>query len=154
MKINNKKEVAIALNLFFFIILLDIVFLIIPKKILPISQVFLYSSFLIVLIFSLWRILTLKIFSMEVSEHIFTIKYRHPLSKVHQPALEVPLQKVASLQTEKGVINYILIIGVNTRKGIRNFYYRLGRLPENQNEKFKKISEFIASSRLNNEIKI
>lgn len=153
MKINNKKEVAIALYLFFFIILLDIIFLIVAKKILAISNVFLYSSFLVVLIFSLWKIITLKIFSMEVSEHIFTIKYRHPLSKVHQPVLEIPLQKVTSLQTEKGIINYILIIGVNTRRGIRNFYYRLGRLPENQNENFRKISEYISSSCLNNEIK-
>jgi len=153
MKINNQKEVAIALYLFFFIILSDIVFLIVAKKIFAISHIFLYVFFLIVFLFSLWRILTLKIFSMEVSEHIFTVKYRHPLSKFRQPVLEVPLQKVTSLQTEKGIINYILIIGVNTRKGIRNFYYRLGRLPENQNEKFKKISEFIASSRVNNEIK-
>jgi len=152
MKINNRKEVAKALYLFFFIILLDIVFLIVAKKILTLPKILLYSSFLVILIFSLWRIATLKIFSMEVSEHIFTIKYRHPFSKIHQPVLEVPIQKIISLKAEKGIINYVLVIGVNTRKGIRNFYYRLGRLPENQNEKFKKISDFIASSRFKNEI--
>ncbi len=151
MKINNRKEVAISLYLFFFIILLDIMFLIVAKKIFAISPILLYSLFLVVFAFSLWRIITLKIFSMEASEHIFTIKYRHPLSKVHQPVLEVPIQKVISLKAEKGVINYILVISIISRKGIRNFYYRLGRLPENQNEKFRKISEFIASSRFKSE---
>ena len=152
MKINNRKEIAFAMYAFFTLIILDIIFLVFATKIFQISKLFLYGSFLVIFIFSLWKIINLKIFSMEVSEHICTVKYRHPLIKVRQPALEVPLQKVISLKTEKGIINYILVIGINTRRGIRNFYYNLGRLPENQNDKFKKISEFIASSRIKSEV--
>ena len=152
MKINNKKEIAIAMYGFFLLILADLAFLVFAKKMFAISNLYLYSSFLAILLFCIWKIVTLKIFSLEVSEHIFSVKYTHPLVKSRQPALEVPLQKVISLKTEKGVMNYIMVIGINSRRGIRNFYYRLGRLPENQNEKFKKISEFIASSRMTTEV--
>lgn len=137
---------------FFLLILVDLVFLVFAKKIFVISNLYLYGSFLSLLLFCIWKIVTLKIFSLEVSEHIFSIKYTHPLVKSRQPALEVPLQKVVSVKTEKGVMNYIMVIGINSRRGIRNFYYRLGRLPENQNDKFQKISEFIASARTQPEV--
>ena len=152
MKINNKKEIAIAMYGFFLLILVDLVFLVFAKKIFVISNLYLYGSFFTLLLFCIWKIVTLKIFSLEVSEHIFSIKYTHPLVKSRQPALEVPLQKVVSIKTEKGVMNYIMVIGINSRRGIRNFYYRLGRLPENQNDKFQKISEFIASARTQPEV--
>ena len=152
MKINNKKEIAIAMYGFFLLILVDLVFLVFAKKIFVISNLYLYGSFFTLLLFCIWKIVTLKIFSLEVSEHIFSIKYTHPLVKSRQPALEVPLQKVVSVKTEKGVMNYIMVIGINSRRGIRNFYYRLGRLPENQNDKFQKISEFIASARTQPEV--
>jgi len=152
MKINNKKEIAIAMYGFFLLILVDLVFLVFAKKIFVISNLYLYGSFFTLLLFCIWKIVTLKIFSLEVSEHIFSIKYTHPLVKSRQPALEVPLQKVISVKTEKGVMNYIMVIGINSRRGIRNFYYRLGRLPENQNDKFQKISEFIASARTQPEV--
>lgn len=152
MKINNKKEIAIAMYGFFLLILVDLVFLVFAKKIFVISNLYLYGSFFSLLLFCIWKIVTLKIFSLEVSEHIFSIKYTHPLVKSRQPALEVPLQKVVSVKTEKGVMNYIMVIGINSRRGIRNFYYRLGRLPENQNDKFQKISEFIASARTQPEV--
>lgn len=154
MKINNQKEIAFAMYGFFVLIFLDILFLFLAKTIFVIPKLVLYGIFLVILVFSIWRIITLKIFSLEVSEHICTVKYRHPLMNLRQPVLEVPIQKVISLKAEKGVINYILIIGVNTRRGIRNFYYRLGRLPENQNEKFKKISDYIASARFKSEISL
>lgn len=137
---------------FFLLILVDLAFLVFAKKMFAISNMYLYGSFFTILLFCIWKIVTLKIFSLEVSEHIFTIKYTHPLVKSRQPALEVPLQKVISIKTEKGVTNYIMVIGINSRRGIRNFYYRLGRLPKNQNEKFKKISEFIASARTQPEV--
>lgn len=152
MKINNQKEIALAMYGFFFLILLDILYLFLAKTIFVIPKTVLYSTFLVILIFSIWRIVTLKIFSLEVSEHICTVKYRHPLMKLRQPVLEVPIQKVISLKTEKGLINYILVIGIVTKRGIRNFYYRLGRLPENQTDKFNKISEFIASTHTKTEI--
>lgn len=152
MKINNQREIAIAMYGFFLLILLDLIFLFLAKTIFIIPNTVLYSTFLVILCFSIWRIVTLKIFSMEVSEHICTVKYRHPLMKFRQPVLEVPLQKVISLKTEKGVVNYILVIGIITKRGIRNFYYRLGRLPQNQPDKIKKITEFIASSRIKTEV--
>lgn len=151
MKINNKREIALAMYGFFVLILMDILFLLFAPKIISISKLVLYTIFFAVFLFSLWRIVTLKIFSLEVSEHIFSVKYRHPLLQLRHPVLEVPLQKVISLKTEKGVVNYIMVIGINTKRGIRNFYYRLGRLPENQNDNFKKISEFVASSRISSE---
>lgn len=152
MKINNQKEIAIAMYGFLVLIFLDILFLFLGKTIFAIPKLTLYGTFSVILIFSIWRIATLKIFSLEVSEHICTVKYRHPLMNLRQPVLEVPIQKVISLKTEKGLINYILVIGIVTKRGIRNFYYRLGRLPENQNDKFRKISEFIASTNVKTEI--
>lgn len=152
MKINNRKEIAIAMYGFFLLILVDLAFLVFAKRMFAISNLYLYGSFFTILLFCIWKIVTLKIFFLEVSEHIFTIKYTHPLVKSRQPALEVPLQKVISIKTEKGVMNYIMVIGINSRRGIRNFYYRLGRLPKNQNEKFKKISEFITSARMQPEV--
>ncbi|MBV6881426.1 hypothetical protein NG800_016005 [Epilithonimonas ginsengisoli] len=110
MKINNKKEIAIAMYGFFLLILVDLVFLVFAKKIFVISNLYLYGSFFSLLLFRIWKIVTLKIFSLEVSEHIFSIKYTHPPVKSRQPALEVPLQKVVSVKTEKGVMNYIMVI--------------------------------------------
>jgi hypothetical protein len=57
---------------------------------------------------------------------------------------EVPLRKVIFLKVEKGIINYIMIISINTKRGMRSFYYRLGNLPEHQGDKFKKMSDLIS----------
>lgn len=133
---------------FLFLLLLDLILLIFSFKISFISDEFVYVFFALIFGFCVWRIAILKIFSMEVSEHIFSVKYRHPLLQDNHPVLELPLEKVISLKTEKGVINYILLISIRSRKGIKSFYYRLGKLPENQSGKFKEISNFIHSTRM------
>ena len=143
MKINNRGEIRIAMYLFFFIILLDIAYLIVGEKIWAISPLILYSTFSIIFIFTIYKLMTLKIFSMEVSEHIISVKYMHPLLKKRHPVLEVPLHKVVALRTTKGIITYILTISINTKRGIKNFYYNIGQLPENQIEKFRAISDFV-----------
>ena len=146
MKINNRREIRISMYLFFFIILLDIAYLIAGKKIWAISPVILYSTFLLIFIFTVYKLMTLKVFYMEVSQHIISVKYMHPLLKKKHPVLEVPLRKVFALETTKGIITYILTISIHTKRGIKNFYYNIGQLPENQIEKFRAISDFVKTS--------
>lgn len=133
---------------FVFLLILDLILMFFLTKFSSISDEYLYVFFALIFIFCIWQIATLKIFSMEVSEHIFSVKYRHPLIQKRHPVLELPLEKVISLKTEKGLINYILLISIKSRKGIKNFYYNLGKLPENQSSKFKEISNFIHSTRM------
>ncbi|MBP6577739.1 MAG: hypothetical protein KA796_02280 [Chryseobacterium sp.] len=147
MKINNRKEVTLKLYGFFFLLLLDLLFLILSQQFFPSSEEFYYTSFVIIFIFCMWRIIKLKIFSLEVSKHILSVKYRHPLAQNRQPVLELPLHKVIAMKTEKAVINYILSISISSRKGIKNFYYRLEQMPENQPEKYNQIAEFIKTSK-------
>lgn len=153
MKINNWKAVAIAMYGFFFLILMDILFLAFSKQFFNLNKTTLYGCFLVILIFSLWQIIKLKSFSIEVSEHIFSLKYNHPLFRSQQPSLEVPLSKIISLKTEKGILNSILIISVNTKRGIRNFYYDVGKLPSTEPEKFKNLLDFMTDSYFSNDNK-
>ncbi|WP_028122379.1 hypothetical protein [Epilithonimonas tenax] len=149
MKINNQKEIATAMYGYFLLILLDILCLLFLNKFIPISKTTLYGCFFGILIFSIWRLVKLRRFSLEVTEHIFSVKYTHPLMKSRQPILEVPIQKIISLRSEKEIINYILIVSINTKRGIRNFHYDIGQLPENQFDKFKSISEFVKTVHFN-----
>lgn len=146
MKINNEKEIAFAMYGFLLLIILDLPFVIFAEKFLNIDQSTVYVIFLVILIFSVWKIFTLKTFALEVSEHIFSVKYSHPLFRSRHAALEVPLRKVISIKTEKGFINYILIISINTKRGIRNFYYRIGQLPESQFDKFTNTIDMVKTS--------
>ncbi|PZU82800.1 MAG: hypothetical protein DI529_13665 [Chryseobacterium sp.] len=146
MKINNRKEIAVALYGFSMIVLLDILFVLFGKPIFKIDKTILYGLFITVFIFCIWRLWTLKIFSLEVSEFLLSVKYKHPFSNLNRPVLEIPTNKVISFTVEKGIINYILIINIKSRRGIRSFYYRLGKLPEHQAEKFKQMTDFISES--------
>lgn len=148
MKINNKKEVVYTMYGFLFLMILDLAVLTFSRKFSASIDEYLYILISLIFGFCVWRIAILKIFSMEVSEHIFSVKYRHPLLQNHHPVLELPLEKVISIKTEKGILNHILLISIKSRKGIKNFYYRLGKLPENQPGKFKEISNFIHSSKM------
>ena len=130
---------------FLFIILLDIVFLLFGKKFFAIDDIVLYSFSIAVFILCVWRIATLKSFSLDVSEQIISVKYSHPLSRVRRPVLEVPLYKVVSMNTEKAILHHIMVIGILTKKGIRNFYYRIGNLPSNEAEKLKRIKDLITT---------
>lgn len=130
---------------FLFIILLDIVFLLFGKKIFAIDNIVLYSFSIAIFILCIWRITTLKSFSLDVSEQIISVKYSHPLSRVRRPVLEVSLYKVVSMNTEKAILHHIMVIGILTKKGIRNFYYRIGNLPSNEAEKLKRIKDLITT---------
>jgi len=151
MKINNRKEIAIAMYGFFLLIILDILFLIFAIQFLKISKMAIYGCFLVILVLALYNLIKLRNFSLEVSEHIFSVKYGHPLLKNLHPVLEVPIHKIISLKTEKGIIAYILIISVSTKRGIRNFYYKIGQLPENQFERFKEITDSVKDTHINNQ---
>jgi len=144
MKVNNRREIALAMYGFFLLLIVDILFLIFAAKFWKIDKASLYGIFLIIFLFSIWRISLLKTFSLEVSEHILSVKYKHPLAHNHNPVLEVPLQKVMFYRIEKGLLNYIMIININTRRGMKSFYYRLGTLPKSEASKFSKMSDFIS----------
>lgn len=133
---------------FFLLLVLDILFLIFAKQFIVVSKAVLYSTSLLILLFCVWRLAMLKTFSLEVSEHILSVKYEHPLSHIHHPVLEVPLQKVLFFKVEKGIVNYFMVININTKRGMRSFYYRIGNLPEKNTEKLENISNFIKRSRM------
>lgn len=146
MKINNRRQTAIAMYGLFLIIVLDILFLIFAQHFFKISKTVIYTTFLVIFIFSVWKIVNLKSISLEVTEHIFSVKYNHPLFTVRHPVLEVPLYKIISVKTERELINYILIISIRTKKGIRNFHYGVGQIPKDQQSKFQTISDFVQTS--------
>lgn len=148
MKINNKREVFLAMYGLVFLIILDLVLLTFAKKLSPGLNMYFYIIVALIFGFCIWRIAKLKVFALEVSEHIFSVKYRHPFINRDYPVLELPLEKIISVQTKKGILNYILLISIRSKKGIKNFYYNLGKLPENQSGKFREISNFIRSNRL------
>ncbi len=128
---------------FLFIIILDLLLLLFAKKIFAIGDMTLYSVVVAVLIACIWRLVTLKSFSVEVSEQIISVKYGHPLSQIRRPVLEVPLNKVVTIKTEKAILHHIMVIVINTKRGIRSFYYKIGNLPSNEAEKFEKIKDLI-----------
>lgn len=144
MKISNRREIVLAMYGFLLLIIADILFLIFANNIPILDNETTYAIFLAILIFSVWRITLLKTFSLEISEHILSVKYRHPLAKKNNPVLEVPLHKVMHYQMEKVMLNNFITININTRKGLKHFYYKIGSLPKSEVSKLEKISDFIS----------
>lgn len=145
MKISNRKEITISMYLLFILILLDITLLFFAKKIASLPNYINYIIFSAVFTFSIWKLAGLKIFMMEVTDHIISIRYNHPLLDLRKPVLEVPLQKVVSFETEKILMSYVLIVAINTKKGTRKFYYKIGNLPQYEQEKLRIISTILKS---------
>src|SRR6218665_1981360 len=145
MKINNRRKTILAMYGLLFLILLDLVFLIFAEQIFKIDDMVIYCSCAIIFVLVLWRLITIKFISVEVSEHIISVKYGHPFSQIRKPVLEVPLHKVISLKTKKGIMDHMLLIGINSRRGIRNFHYKIGNLSKSEAEKITNIKEFIKS---------
>ncbi|SHJ94118.1 hypothetical protein [Epilithonimonas mollis] len=145
---DNKKEASAMMYGFFLLIAADILFLIFAKKKLEIPAQFLYSIFLIIFAFCIWKIATIRILSLEVSEHVLSVKYNHPWTTVRRPALEIPMYKVASFKIEKTLIDYKLIVTIKTRKGLRSFFYKAGILYGNNVIKLNHIAKSVRSSRL------
>jgi len=147
-KMSNTKETSAMMYGFLLLILADIVFIIFAETIFDVEDQILYGIFMLILLFSVWRIIKLRTFSLEASQHVLSVKYHHPLTRSKKPVLEVPLQKVLSFNIEKGMMDNDLVISIKTRKGIRSFSYNMGAIPEKNIEKLNYISEFIHSSRM------
>lgn len=141
MKISNQSQVRLLLCSYLILLLIDIAFLKFGSLVITINPSALYSVFAIVALFLIWRISLLKTFVLETTEHIFSIKYGHPLSGDLKQVIEVPLQKILFLKTDKGIINSFLIVSINSKKGMKNFYFRMGILNQKQTEALKAISK-------------
>jgi len=146
MKITNRKEITISMYLLFSLILLDITLLFFAKKIAGSPNYINYTIFSAVFLFSLWKLVGLKIFMMEVTDHIISIRYNHPLLDLRKTVLEVPMQKVVSFEIEKILLSYIVIVAISTKKGTRKFYYKIGNLPQYEQEKFRRISAILKAA--------
>lgn len=144
---SNTKETSAMMYGFLLLILADIVFIIFAETIFEEDQI-LYGIFMLILLFSVWRIIKLRSFSLEASQHVLSVKYHHPLTRSKKPVLEVPLQKVLSFNIEKGMIDNDLVISIKTRRGIRSFSYSMGAIAEKNIKKLNYISEFIHNSRM------
>ena len=150
MKINNRKNIRLMMYSFFFILFVDILCLALVEIFSTVHNYFLYLVFFAVFVITIWRILILKTLSIEISEHILSIKYSHPLSRTpDRPVLEVPLQKVRSGKIRKNIFSYFLIVNINTKRGIRSFYYRLSILSCKQIDDLRKALDSIISYREN-----
>lgn len=140
MKINNRKITSLLMYGLFCVLILDIASFIIIKKILDLDYWFLFGFLCLIFILAVWQFITLKVFSVEVSEHIISIKYNHPLGrKPNLPVLEVPLQKVISYKIEKGMINDFFMINIDASRGVKTFYYRLNLFTRDQQEGFHQV---------------
>jgi hypothetical protein len=143
MKLGNKKAISTMVYCLFFILSLDMVIGIVG---LLSGWKAVFFSCIVVLVFTVWRLFKLRYFQLEISEHIISIKYKHPFSKLFNvPVLEVPIQKVQSWKIEKGLGCCFLIIKINTRRGTKGFYYRLGSLSRKQINDFKKTLDSLKS---------
>lgn len=126
------------------ILFFDMLCLAFIGKIPNVNHTVLYGCLLIIFVLTVWKIIMVKKISIEISEHILSIKYNHPLSrKLNFPVLEVPLHKVTSCKIEKGTINYFLLININTKRGTKRFCYNLGILSQEQCAHLKKALDFI-----------
>ena len=101
MKVNNKKNIQITLYLLILLLLFSILLTGIFYIVIPVN----YGITIFVLlisILSLLKLIMLKTFSIEVSEHFISIKQTRLVSKrIEFPTLEVPLQKGFSFKIKK-----------------------------------------------------
>lgn len=144
---SNKKETAALMYGFLFLILSDIIFLIFGKTFFHIENQLLYCIFILVLVFSVWRIIKLRIFYLEASSHVLSVKYYHPLRDKKKPVLEVPLHKVISLKIERKIMETKLNLNIKTRKGIRTFSYHIGTFAPGNNQSLETIEKLISDSK-------
>ncbi|MDP9956107.1 hypothetical protein J2X97_001744 [Epilithonimonas hungarica] len=149
MKINNRRKTILAVYGFSFILLLDFIFLFFADRFLKMNDTTLYVICFIIFLLASWRLITLKLFSLEITEHIISVKYGNLFSQLKRPVLEVPLQKVVSLKIDKEIMDRILLISIKSKRGIRNFHYRIGSISNTEAEKFEKIKNIIKASSIN-----
>lgn len=148
MKLNNRKKVVVTMYLFIIIIVLDILFILSSKYFSIIDKKLLYIIGSLLLIFSIKKLIYLRATSIEVSNHIISVTYGHPLYKIRKPVLELPLRKVLSLKIEKIGLQNVATITIRTKKGVRHFRYSLGTLSSDDVKKLSKIKEFINTSNI------
>ncbi|KFC18001.1 hypothetical protein [Epilithonimonas lactis] len=146
MKLSNQKTTKMIMFGLFCILFLDIAFMIIAK-VLDVDHIILDLISYLILILGIWRIMRLKVFSVEISQHVLSIKYSHPLGKkTNIPVLEVPLEKVSSYKIERGIVSNFLILNIKTNRGKKSFYYQLGILKEKEYSRFRNIFNSIKSN--------
>lgn len=94
------------------------------------------SSFPCAILLLIYRLSLLRYFKMDVSETILSVKYNYPVGLYHRgPVLEIPIEKLSSFIIEKGIFSNFLILSIKTKRGIRNYYYRLGVLKKQKIDK-------------------
>lgn len=141
MKVSNQTQIRLLLCGYLILLLIDIVFLKFGSIVIAVNQSLLYTVFALTALFIIWRISLLRSFELETTEHIFSIKYGHPLSGELKQIIEVPLQKILFLKIEKGLINNFLIVSINSKKGMKNFYFRTGLRTDKELETLKTITK-------------
>lgn len=139
-KVSNKKKTIIVTYCLFCILAIDLLCLLFINKMQQASGTLLCVSLLLIFGLILWRIVYTKAFSIEVSEYLISIKYGHPFSKaLNFPVLEVPFEKVASYRIERGFVDHYLIVNIQSKRGKKSFYFRVGILYGKQTERLKKV---------------
>jgi hypothetical protein len=87
----------------------------------------------------------LKYFRIDVSDSLISIKYRHPtILSIRDPVLELPVQMVSYCKIEKGILSSFLVLKIDTKRGFKKFYYKLGFLDEAQLDRIKNILNCLA----------
>ncbi|WP_139166573.1 hypothetical protein [Epilithonimonas hungarica] len=92
----------------------------------------------------IWKLIRFKIVILDISEHIVSIKTRHPFSRsINFPQMEVPLHKIFSCHLKDELLTTFLIVNIHTKNNVRSFYYKLGILSGKSANDFKKVLEIL-----------
>ncbi len=131
MKINNKQNVRKTLSWIIVLILLDVlVFL--GMIMFDIKKKMLLLIPLLFFLLSIWRILSIRVFNIEITEYILVIKYHHPILNDLHPVLELPMSEIYYCLIENSMNMIFFKVAINKRDKYRTFWYRLDVINQDQ----------------------
>jgi len=128
----------------FFALFLDILLVISSKIVLGHMDELIVGTGILFCVLILWRLSRLKIVTLDISEHIVSVKITHPFSRgISFPQLEVPLYKIFSCHLKGDLLTTFLMVNIHTKNNVRSFYYDLGFLSKKSTDDFKKALEIL-----------
>lgn len=91
-----------------------------------------------------YRFSLLRHINFRISDSIICIRLRYPLaSRSRASVLEFPINKILSCKVERGIISSFLMLKIDTQRGVKNRYYKLGFLDKAQLDKIQIILNFL-----------
>ncbi len=132
-KFINKQQTAI----FFWSISILILLVVIAyeKLIAKNHSIFIYITLCLLAGICLYKLLSLRYFSIEITHHFISINYMRPFYRgMKYPALEIPIDQIISYKIEKITITYYLHLTIKTKTTPKKFSYKIGYLNSKQKQ--------------------